>query len=214
MDVSAKCTICGSEVKVSEFADASLLKCSTCGGQMAMDKHSAPRKAPTVIKKKIENPSTETSDADPSTVKRPRFRKKRQSRLVRIAKFEISSYVLSWFLFLLLAPAMFYLRFGDIIQDPLLFDDVKAFGMVAIIILYIVVVLEAVKNELFDGMLCFFVWPYGLYYLFIKSDSFFLRALFAAAAVGFGYDFSMAAYDKGLEFYRWATYMINEGALK
>ncbi len=57
-------------------------------------------------------------------------------------------------------------------------------------VFYAVIIIEAMKEDMFEGLLCLFVPGYSIFYLFIKSDSFYLRAIFAALAIGF----SMEAY--------------------
>lgn len=215
-DVSSKCVICGTEVKVSEFADASLLKCPTCGGRMAMSKQTEPRKAPTVLKRTTEAATSDgTVDSGQSTDRRPRFRrKKKRNIIIRFANLEISGYALSWVLFLLLCPALCYVRWGGIVTDEMAFSDLKAGGMWAAALLYVVVLLAAFKDEMFDGLLSLFIWPYGLYYLFVKSDIFFLRAVVASVFIAFGFDIVIITYAWGMDFYEWSMYMIHEGALK
>ena len=230
-DVSARCAHCGTEIFVSEFVDPGSLKCPSCGQPLILAKPAQQRKAPSVLRRKDTTAGGETTGggtaggqtAGPETAgtatggtrsRRPVFRAKRRSVLVRLGKLQISDYWLSWVIFVVFGPALGYLRWGNVITDPLTFGDVKFYGQIALLIFYAVVIVEALREEFFDGLVAFFVPPYALYYLFFKSDSFFLRAMIAVLAIGFGYDICVVIFDLSMRFYDWGMYELHGGALE
>jgi len=119
----------------------------------------------------------------------------------------------SWVMFFVLAPLLAYLRFGGVYEGPAL-ESCKYYGMIGFGIFYLVVIIEALKEEMFDGILSVFVPFYALYYLFTRSGSLYLRALVAAFTVGFGYDVVVLVSGLLSEFIGKADYWIRNGALE
>jgi hypothetical protein len=215
-DVSARCSSCGREILVSEFVDADSLKCSICGLQMRVSKSALPKRPPTLVRCKQEPTSSPTPAVRTTTApggdaaKRPVFRAKRRSILVRVGKMQISDYAVSWVVFIVLAPVLTYVRWSGMMQGIAL-EDYCYYGELAFFLLYAVVLIEAFREEFFDGLLCLGAPPYAAYYLYVKSDSFFLRALMAAVLVGFGYDIFILLKDNAIGFYDTVNNWLHEG---
>ena len=58
---------------------------------------------------------------------------------------------------------------------------------------YVAIVIAAIKDNMFDALLCLVVPLYVFYYIIAVSSAVYLRAVVAALLIGFGYDFSMFA---------------------
>lgn len=201
-DVLVTCESCGHQIKVSEFVDPDSLSCAQCGGRLSLPETTRPDDTPTLtVRQKVApQPAAEEVDEEELKKKKKRRRRhrtrttgkvggppKRKSLVFRISHFEVSEYSLAWVTGLILVPTMIYLRWGEVFKEQSL-EDCKLYGMWGLGLVFAVVVLEAFKEEMFDGILCLFFPPYALYYLFFKSDSFFVRAVMIAFMAGFGLD--------------------------
>ena len=186
-DVTAKCAKCGKERLVSEFVDSASLVCPDCGTALEVDTTGASRTRalPRILglkpKEQVEQ------EAAAAAKRRPKFRPKHGSLLARVGSQGISDLAISWILLCLLAPTLTYLRWGDILSP----DTLKSYitcGLIVFGVFYLVVVVEAFSQEVFDGMLALFLPPFTVWYLFAKSDSFSLRAIIVSLGIAFGYD--------------------------
>lgn len=199
-DVIAKCSVCGHEVAVSEFVDRDLLKCGACGGQLVVPHgptSATTREAPTVIRRREEMlrkaQEEKAQRQEKPQVKRAkrkaRAKQKRQSTIVKLGGLKLNETALSWIMFIVLVIPLCYFSYFDVLEKNLL-DQYRMWGMIIMFVFYAVVVVEAMKEDMFEGLLCLFVPGYGLYYLYVKSDSFYLRAIVAAL----GFAFCVEAY--------------------
>ena len=180
-DVRIKCAKCGKEMMVSEYVSSDALGDCSCGAKLLMPQ----------IPKKKQNPTTVRYARDPATIEaeanRPRFRARRSSTLVRLGSWRISEYGMSWLIFLLLASVLSYFRYSDALAKTSL-ETYTFWGMVAMGLFHMVVIVDAFYNEFFEGLVSLMIPPYSLYYLYFKSDSFALRAIVGGLAVAFGLD--------------------------
>lgn len=214
-DVPARCSRCGNEINVSEFIAPESLKCSNCGGQLTLDTSKGEgRKKPLTIRK--EKPPEATPDQNTPTTSRGNsiFRRKKRppSRTRRVGKLGVSDYAISWVLVLTLTPILCLLRYVDFLSETDMPDYILG-GEIAFAVFYLVIVVEAFTEELFDGILCFFLPPYTFYYLFFKSTSFVLRAIIVALSAAFGWDVCLQLWDWALAAINYVSWWINEGAL-
>ncbi len=223
-DIEFVCKECAKPRVVSEFADVSKLKCAACGGPLckssdvqagsASDGSSVSGGAPVPpgrLKRKpsehapaIKNPgfspqpesAGESDEERPPLELHPKVRKKRG----------INHTLLALLVFVFCAGAMFHLRYiGGLPPSILQFS--RDYAWVVVLILHGVVLLEAVKDNIFQGMLCLLVPGWSLIYLMFISDKFYLRALIAAGIVGFGQDGGVKIFDAVVQqssvFSRW-----------
>jgi len=128
----------------------------------------------------------------PSYVKQDTDRLRRQRLLVAAG----------WVIFIVLAAALVYARFFAVIPgiEPAL---IKKYGMIAVGGAYLISILLALKDNMFDGLLAIVVPFYPFYYLFFNSGSILFRSLTAALLTAFGYDclvllqaLTLALYDR------------------
>jgi hypothetical protein len=155
------------------------------------------REAPTVVRRREEMireaQEKKAQQKEKPQVKRAkrkaRARQKRQSTIVKLGGFKLNETALSWIMFIILVVPLCYLSYFDILE-PRLLQQYRTWGMIIMFVFYAVVVVEAMKEDMFEGLLCLFVPGSGLYYLSVKSDSFYLRAIVAAL----GFAFCVEAY--------------------
>ena len=189
-DVSVKCSQCGREVMVSEFADPAALSCPDCGTKMALAAAQKPTQRPTTVFRKKEEPVPTTpplSRRDRKKRRRRRQKAQREPTLVQFGNWRMSHNIAAWALFLVLGGILGWLRYGDAITARGM-EEFQLYGMVGIGVLYCVAIVEAFSEDTFDGILTLFVPPFTIYYVFGKSDSFYLRSLLGAFLVAFGGD--------------------------
>jgi len=228
-DVVAKCLRCGNEARVSEYVSIESMTCPNCGSGLSLDKStSRPAKSLTVLREKPTSANTPPSGKTPSSThsnsstpesevvaaKNPKYHRRRGDRKKRrVGRFQVSDYMLSWILFIILAPILYELRYGEFFSGQNL-EDVTTCGIGAFFLFYAVIVVEALREEVLDGILALFLPPYALYYLFFKSNSFFLRAILAAIAVGFCQDIVVLVGTQTADWYDIVTRWVGGGALK
>ncbi len=221
-DIVVKCVQCGKEISVSEFVDPDVLKCADCGAQLVLPRrHRSPM--PTTVRHKKPSPeevaAAEAAAAEQQPASRRQRRQRRrqaakrkqQSTMVRLGEWKLSQYAGSWLIFIILGGVLCSFRYSDLLTEEALFSFTQ-YGMIGLSVLYAVVVIEALKEEFFDGMLCLFIPPYIIYYLFAKSDTFILRATVAAGTAAFGYDLYAFIFHHAMTFIDWATWRIGQGA--
>lgn len=205
-DVNVHCDKCGSTVTVSEFVDFESMYCRRCGEKLtrgtddsaksrlrirSQQPEAAPAKpaARRGRRKPAPQPQEPEDQAPPADPRADRqylpggqhasATYKRKMRMTHMAA--------SWILFVVLAAAMYLLRYTDTVASPWI-DQVFAFGPYLLIALHIIILLQAFADSVFQGILCLLIPLYSLYYLFMVSDNFYLRAVVAGLLVGIGQD--------------------------
>ncbi len=201
-DVTIKCPQCGKQVTVSEFVDPESLTCSECEAKLGMPKSTAPRQRPitTVLRpaEKKADPAQQ-KPLDPARQKLiDKSTRKARKKSRKLAKgkpksatdqsvWRMRQYILSWVMFVILALILCSFRWGSFLTKDAA-ATFKEYGMIGFAVLSLVVIIDAFSEDMFEGLLCLFIPGYLLYYLFAKSDSFFLRALVAAFGLSSGLD--------------------------
>ena len=99
----------------------------------------------------------------------------------------MSHALLSWLTFLCIGGIMGFVRYSGI-ADPTYTAMLQVYGPYVVVIFHIVIVLAAFQDSAFQGILCLVIPLYSLYYLFVISDEFYLRAILAGILVGVGQD--------------------------
>lgn len=94
---------------------------------------------------------------------------------------------ISWLVFLIFGGLMWGLRYGGLIEGHNLALLIK-YGPYAVLVLHVVLVLMAMQDAIFQGILCLLIPLYSFYWLFAVSDAFLLRAAVAGLFVGIGLD--------------------------
>lgn len=238
-DIEYRCIKCDAIRVVSEFADASKLKCAACGE--GLRKASDP--PPVVTRRGDPDPVEITPAAGASRLKvaklqreqidaevfqpvksapvqeQPEKRSVADELLrqplelhpkVKRKKKSLNHLLYSALLFLVLAAGTGYLRYGIEMQLPgsaalnadLIKEALKFAGW-GIVLLNLVVVIRAMSDNMFQGLLCLLIPGYSVYYLLLVSDNFYLRAAIFGCLIGI-------AQDGGMQIHGVAVRWMNE----
>lgn len=112
-----------------------------------------------------------------------------------------------WLIFIGLGAVLLYFRFFSDLPG-LAPDSLKRYGMIAVGIAYVLSILLAIKDNMFDGLLAIVVPFYPFYYLFFTSGSIILRAFTAALLAAFGFDCLLFIQNIVLKFFERISYWI------
>lgn len=194
-DIQFKCPACGRLQTVSEFVDASVMSCPACG-QAVVRPARPPDKI--VLELKRRDPRRlrdQALHADapgsagnlpglPALIARRSAGLRRDTNRVQVNTLKVW---LSTLIFLVLAGGGAYIRFYAG-WPTLPLETFKLYGILAVAVAYLFVIVLALRDNMFDGLLAIVVPLYPFYYLFFSSSAVFTRALVGALLVTFGYD--------------------------
>lgn len=216
-DLLLTCPNCGKQMPVSEFVSETTATCASCGKEIPIPRRASPAGKGLKLKP-LESPTQSTQIPTwPTTganvglpvaavnqpLKQPESIK-RENRRIRITRVKI---ICCWALFIILAVVLAYLRFFSGVPG-LSTERLALCGIIAISFFYLVIIILALIDNMFDGLLALVVPLYPFYYLFAVSDAIFLRAVVAALLVGFGYDFGVLLQDIGVRVFNRVNYLI------
>lgn len=258
-DIEYTCSACGKPRVVSEFADATRLKCAACGGplQKGGGAPSVPVPVPEagegapvpipvtapapaggsrlkVAKQQREKLETEGAGMfSPPKGKVPKVQAPvenfqaddllRQKPLelhprVKTRRKGTSHTLLAFLLFAVIGSVTGYLRYGSEMSLPgsqilpaELITNLLQYAWCGILLLNLVVVLKAMSDNMFQGILCLLVPGWTVVYLLFISDNFYLRAVFFGCLVGIAQDGSMQLYEIAANAMNAVTNFINSG---
>jgi len=236
-DIEYTCNACSKPRIVSEFADATKLKCAACGGPLRKAGAPPPPPAPDTGPEAIPIPVTALPPAGASRLKLaklqreqleteppppPQKRKKPAAPptngtftaddLLHAKPLElhpkvthsrkgISHTLLAFLLFAVIGAVTGYLRYGSERGLPgsehlpvALIEDLMQYAWGGILLLNLIVVLKAMSDNMFQGILCLLLPGWSVIYLLFISDNFYLRAVFFGCLVGIGQDGSTQLY--------------------
>ena len=129
-------------------------------------------------------PDTVTVPADVSVSGTKAERIKRDNARRRLQIFCIWA---GWLIFICLGGTLVYFRFFA--EPPWITPaQFRTYGMISVGVAYLLAIMAALKNSMFDGLLALVVPLYPFYFLFFSSGSIFLRAFAAAVLAAFGFD--------------------------
>jgi hypothetical protein len=264
-DIEYRCVECDKPRVVSEFADATKLKCAACGGALKKPGDATATVAP--------EPDQEAVDANPITpapvpvetpapqgVSRLKLAKQQREQLEAKAELEAepepekkkkkknaedekqefsaddllrpklelhpktkvkrkgaSHTILSLLVFIVIGGLTGYLRYGKELgwpgneHIPVFVMQYMKYAWVAILALNTVVVLKAMSDNMFQGILCLLIPGWSLIYLLFISDNFYLRAIFFGCMVGLAQDGSAQLYDIAASGMQAVSNFINTG---
>lgn len=170
---------------VSEFADRGAVVCGTCGTPLR-DPGRVTQKSALTFRKRDTGDFLVTAQST-VTQRGPLRRSLRHQTKRKRARVYFAKHLLNWLLFAVLAGIMAYLRYGGGLspQNLALF---RRFGPWVLLGFHLLVVLEAFRDSVFQGILCLIIPLYSVYYLFLLSDQFLLRSIVAGTLVGIGED--------------------------
>ena len=214
-DITINCPSCGNSVTISEFVSAEFLVCFKCKGQIPVP---ARQQASNTVEKlrlggpKAQAPQKTESEVEPPTAGELHSGDRRYSvtqnffpdarkRVKRRKTNVFALRVMPWLIFVVLGAVFAWVRYSPGVLPKHQLDLVIQGGVWALVFLHLTVVAYAFSDEAFQGVLCLIIPGYSLYYLFVQSDQFMLRAVVAALMVGFGWDTAVATGKLWREFY-------------
>jgi len=115
-----------------------------------------------------------------------------------------------WIVFILIGAGMYALRYMNVLSPPHLRMLIQ-YGPYVLLFIHIGLVLMALKDAIFQGILCLLIPGYSFYWLYMICDNFAVRAVVAGLLVGIGLD-SLEFYQKVFnEIYNAVSTFINTG---
>jgi len=182
-DIELTCARCGETVTVSEFVDVSSLSCRTCGAPLAGTP--VGRERPKL--KTVKAPPTDAQAEAEAPAREWRYHEIMSKAPPPRPRARVSRHIVSWTVFVVLGGSMGILRYANILAagDLSLFITV---GPIIVLAFYVFIILRAFRDDIFHGILSVIIPGYPLYYLFLISDDFYLRAVVAGLLAGCGQD--------------------------
>ena len=196
-DIILTCAKCKAQMKISEYLSEKQIPCASCGepiavperkkaaGGLKLRKIAPPPPPPPAPENAVpEEPKATVITA--SIKQRPTGKKGRKDR----KKTGIVATVASWIIFLVLAAALGYFRYVGSIPG-ISREAFIQYGLIAVAVCYLGVIILALKDNMFDGLLCIVVPLYPFYYILMVSNLVYVRAVVAAVLAAFGYDMAL-----------------------
>ena len=206
-DVQVTCASCGKTVKLSEFVDRSTAKCRDCGAPLDVPvtppKHQKPKVRPYVA---AEHAAHFEPPPEPSKKEMRKAGRKRQAKL----KGKVQHAMIAAVIFVVLGTAAGLCRYGGILPQRYL-DFWRLEAIWVFLAFHILILLKAIKESVFQAILCLLVPGYSLYFVFLRCDDFYLRAVVAALLIGGGQDGLELFTEYWQEAIAWVDYMLRWG---
>lgn len=196
-DIILRCRQCKKETAVSEYVEADTIPCSSCGCPLKLPARNFPQPPKAPEPEKQQQPSVlpeerSTMTAFKAIEEREKKRKKKRkavwswtpSTALLLGIFIAGTFILGLF------------RFSSILAE----SDRNIYimiGMLALLVGHLTICVDAFNDNVMQGVLCFFVPFYSMYYLFAETDSFLLRVVVGIFILPFGYDFVVQAVNIG-----------------
>lgn len=200
-DIEIKCPKCEQVTVVSEFVDAEAISCRSCGEKLQKPEIAPAKPKATVAT--IKKPALKLAQTE-KVAEAPQQPLKHVVQAVVTKKEEsdeprrgITQNVVAWIIFVVLAAVFAYLRYFSANTSSFIGYSLT-YGPYVVIGFHVLITLKAFKDAFFQGVLCLLVPCYSMYYIFLVSDDFFLRAVVAGMLVGLGQDSAMFFHAKSI----------------
>lgn len=227
-DITITCASCGNAVTISEFVSTEFLVCFKCKGKIPVPARQqvsdtveklrlggTKPQAPRTTDSEVEPPTGELHAGDRRYSVTQNFFPDARKRVKRRKANMFALRVMPWLTFVLLGAVFAWLRYSPGVLPKHQLDLLIQGGVWALVFLHLSIVAYAFSDEAFQGVLCLIIPGYSLYYLFVQSDQFMLRAVVAALLVGFGWDTAVATVDLWRDFYATANaFMADPDSIK
>lgn len=214
-DILLTCPACGKQTPISEYTSEKTAPCPACGKALPIPERIKSSNNGLKLRKITDpstvapiRPATEAGDRISAATmgQAPKISASVTRDIRRVKRNQILQ-SLSWLIFIALAAALVFIRFRNGLPSVPL-DTIKQYGLIAIGISYLVIIILALKDNMFDGLLAIVVPLYPFYYLFCISSAVFMRAIVAALLLAFGFDFILLLQVIGLQVYNKVNYWI------
>lgn len=220
-DISITCAGCGQSITISEYARPEALTCRKCGQPLPLPRQadaepqeSRIRVGPASLSQPFEAPppAEDPFVIDPAEKlnrRTPRRQRKLKQKTRRVRQSRVSAAIKGWLLFLILAALLAFLRFKKVLPDNL-YEYYRLWGMLMLGFFQVVLIVDAFTEDFFQGIMCLLIPPYTVYYLFVVSDAFYLRAVVSALLVAFGWDTALVLHRTAVDVYWSVTNWIQQ----
>lgn len=190
-DILVKCPDCDHEMSVSEYAEGQDVKCRVCGKLLALPK--VQNTTPLKVKKAGVQERLSLRGNDQRDVAPPRppdvedvSRASSLEEVYKPREPERKGHpVLGLLTFLVLAALFLWLQ-TQVQQDQTMLTTYNWFRGIVGGLVYLLVLVVAFEDHLWQGLLSLIFPPYCLYYALGRLDSYVLRSAFFALVVGIG----------------------------
>ena len=186
-DITLKCPKCSATFVVSEFANVDHMTCHSCGSTFQPADIGSTDGKHKLALRKTQTPAPPPLPNEPRGEKRPSPRARRASARGRVVHPGLYRVLGSWLIFAALFALMAFLRYGGM-TPRLVLEYMPRVAPAICVVLHILIVLKAVQDSIFQGVLCLLVPFYSLYYVLMVSDAFYLRAITAGLAPAIAQD--------------------------
>ncbi len=188
-DIPLSCPHCSKTTAVSEYAAGPTIPCPACGGAIPLP---ATQKRSRLTLRKIEPAAAAPLPTPPALPGGPSVEDRKNSAFLKrdLQRVQRDKWVnrSSWLAFLVLTAVLFHLRFREGYAQWATLEELIFYGITAIGAMYLIIIICALKDNMFDGLLALVVPLYPFYYIFTVSSAVFLRAVTAALLLVFGKD--------------------------
>ena len=238
-DIDIACDSCGETMTVSEFADASILKCTKCGEPLVKPEEAGKPKQRPTVKRKVEKapgrppiapanageggkpasqsasifpqdtPGQDGSKPAPQSTQQPT----RKTKFTSLKSNRLGGGYLigSIITFVIVGGLCGLLRYSNVL-GPSSVELIKQYGPYLMLGIHAFIFFYACKESIFTGLLCLVAPGYGLYYTFFVSDSFYARAVIGGLLVGIGVDSAGFYFDLFGQACEWVDYTLHHTA--
>lgn len=214
-DILLTCPTCGKQTPISEYAAKKTAPCHACGKELSLPERVKPGGGGLKLRKTAEPataatplPSTRNGSGNHTAATGQSLKASASlARDIRRVKLDRMLQALSWLVFIVLAAALVFIRFRHALPGVPL-DTIKQYGLIAVGMSYLVIIILALKDNMFDGLLSIIVPLYPFYYLFCLSSAVFVRAIVAALLLAFGLDCALLLQAVGMEVYNKVNFWI------
>jgi hypothetical protein len=204
-DIVLTCPACRKTRTISEFSDQTAQTCRHCGAAIApttqqATAHAAENARPGL---KVARRRTQSNAGTPSSAGAPAVTPlpapveadegpapasgKIAGPALRKERRLVSHAWIAMALFLVIGGAMWRLRYHNLLPPKYLAYSAE-YAWIVVIGMHAAIVLRAMTESFFQGILCLLVPGYSLYYLFAVTDAFYTRAIVAGLLIGIGQD--------------------------
>lgn len=200
-DITLTCSKCNEQVDISESLSEKQTLCPFCGESIAVPNLKKRSGGLRLRKAEPPQPSREKPDGgarekQAATVITASIRRDGADNdvITTPGKTGRATMIASWLVFLILAGVLSYFRYvGSFAGIPR--EAFIRYGVMGVAVCYVAIIIAALRDNMFDGLLCVIVPLYPFYYILVVSNLVYFRAVAAAMLIAFGYDVAMLLQD-------------------
>jgi DNA-directed RNA polymerase subunit M/transcription elongation factor TFIIS len=203
-DIKIKCKKCNKEFLVSEYADE--VVCSSCGSSFQAKDPEVVEQVAAEKKQALKERVDSGSEGIPQTLS---VNEILHGSSVKKKKNAVQGrFVLMLFIFLIVGCLSSICNYTNILPDSYKYF-LSSHMPWLFLVLHVLIVFSAFKDNIFDGILSFLLPPYAYYYLFFKSDEYIFKAIYLGLLMGYGVEYFEFIVEKSRDFVDWGNSMLD-----